>query len=171
MSDFQLAARLILEYLLFVKAHLAGDSLVRAELQSQIKYSVGVAVVKSCSCVDILNGGLRLGNKAHLTVDSRKLPHILIFKIGCVAEAHNLCGKQVFALVKLVRDVKLRRSHRTLRISDISAVDIDIKSRLRRTEVQYHSPAVKALGQGEFAAVKADFVFLMADLRNLRLQG
>ena len=171
MSDFQLAARLVLEYLLFVKADLAGDGLVRAEFQRQVKYSVGVAVVKSCSCVDILNGGLRLCNKAYLTVNSRKLPHILIFKIGCIAETHNPCHKQVFTLVKLVCDIKLRRRHRALRIADISAVDIDIKSRLCRTEVQDHSPAVKAFGQGKFATVKADLVFLMADFRNLRLHG
>ena len=165
---FKLAAYLASENLLFVKVNTACNFPVRAEFNFQVKYAVNVAVINCCSCIDILNRGFGLGNKVDLTVYSGELPHILVFKIGCVTEAHKLCGKSVFALMKNIGYIKLGRGHRALRITDIFAVDIDIKRRLCRAEMQNDPPAVKVFGQSEAAAIETYLVLFVAYFRNLR---
>ena len=75
--------------------------------------------------------------KFHAPEYAAQPPHILVFEVRAVAPTVNLHGKAIFALAQIFGNVKLRRGHRILAVTDLLPVYPNIHRRMYAAKMQY----------------------------------
>ena len=94
-------------------------------------------------------------HQIHVTEDTRRPPHILIFYIGGVRPLHDAHAKQVVAGFYRVTNIKLRRQAAAFAETDVLTVNVNFKIGLNAIKFNQSLLVLPALAEGKDALIGA----------------
>ena len=106
--------------------------------------------------VPYING--RSANEIYVPEYSAKTPHVLAFEIRPVAISINLRRYDVFANLKILRNIKFRRCPAVLAVSDLLTVNPKIKCRINSVKNNKCFLLIPSIWNGKIATITSDRV-------------